>query len=181
MKTHKLIKEKNMGVRRRVGAAIFAILAVFAVTGPVLLSNPTPASAVGTIRLFEAFGTYALGAPNLSSGQPVVETVSGRDVSVVPQSGTNTNVKIVFNSNTHLCVAAVDGNEAIIVNSCSGLGTLWQPQSASCTECFKFRNNRETSLLGTDIFMYGANNGTPLYWAVTSAPGDKVWQELGAP
>lgn len=142
-----------------------------------ILIPSQPANAVSSIRLFEAFGTFALGAPSLSPGAAVTETVSGRDVKVVPQSGAN--VKIEFASNISLCVAAADGSEAVVVRSCSGDGTLWTIVSASCSECFKFRNNRETQLLGQDIWMYGANNGTNLYWAITSAPGDKVWQETG--
>lgn len=163
-----------MRLFRRIALLAVPILAVVGVAAAVSIPAQ-PASAISSVRLFEAFGSYALGAPNLSGGASVTETISGRDVMVSPQSGTS--VKIVFTANTHLCANAQDGTENILVGSCSGNGSLWTIVGASCSECFKFKNNRESSLLGQDVWMYGANNGSPLYWAITSAPGYKVWQE----
>ena len=158
---------------RKLSAAVLSCGVIVAAILPT-----APASAASSIRLFEAYGQYALGAPNLTAGAAVTETVSGRDVIASPQpSGA---VKWLFAADHSLCVAAVDGNEAVVVRDCTGLGTLWTVVAASCGSCFKFKNNRESGLLNHAVYLTGANDGTDLYWAIGGANGGfQVWQEQG--
>lgn len=158
--------------------AAFALLTGGLALAPAASAAPAvPSVTFPELRLFEAYGQFAIGAPTVASGRAVMETASGRDL-YVPSQYVNGNgdtvVKIQFAIDRTLCV--VNPGSFSTVGSCSGTGSLWTLHAAGCSNCWRFENNYQSSQLGFSVYLTGQNNGSQFYISGYSAPGYKVFQ-----
>lgn len=137
-------------MRRRVFRAIAALagLSGMAVT---MLAAAQAANAV-EFNYCETNGNFCIGAPDLGTFAPVVETGAGRAINLLGVSGGYW--KLQFNAAPSQCVAATDNGNGVVIHHCNGgLGTLWQIIN-NANGHLQFWDREHDTLLA------GRNNGT---------------------
>ncbi len=154
-------------IRKAVRAAtvLFAALAV----PTTVLAAPPPASAAPTNdRLLESYGSYYVGAPDLSLYQPVMETSSGRYLHLIDSMpDPQVDLKIVFNAdNSTKCVAGANNGTDVVIHPCDGNYVVWRLSSDAGG--YFFQN------LHFGTYLAGANNGTQFQLKPKPSPG---WYE----
>ncbi len=146
----------------RAAMVLFAALAVPA----TVLAAPLPASAAND-RLLESYGSYYVGAPDLSLYQPVMETSSGRYITLVDaMPDPQVDLKIRFNADTSMCVAGANNGTDVVIHPCDGNYVVWRLSSDAGG--YFFQN------LHFGTYLAGANNGTQFQLKPQPSPG---WYE----
>jgi hypothetical protein len=112
---------RKIVVRRLI--PVWAAVAV-AVPGLLLVGSP-PANAAGPLaKICEVTGGLCLGAPNLASFDPVVETTSGRDI--LPKNLGGNLWELQINAAPSECVAANNPGTLVVLHPCANNnGITW--------------------------------------------------------
>jgi hypothetical protein len=111
----------------RVAAVLLSALSMSA----ALLAASVPASAASSYHIYEAFGPFTVGAPNLSINAPVVESSTGgrliQEKLLANKFDNFYTYELVFNENTSLCVGTYPGAplDVAVVSCSNGTGTAW--------------------------------------------------------
>jgi hypothetical protein len=148
---------------RKIIRTALVLAAALTVTA-VMFAAPLPANAANN-HLKETNGAYRVGAPSLTNYDPVVETVDGRNLNIIIQSGDD--VKIKFSTDTSKCVAGANNGTDVVIHPCDGTGIVWTMIGDGFGHLFFF--NKKFSL-----YLAGANNGTQFKLRGNPSPG---WYE----
>ncbi|HYS30881.1 MAG TPA: hypothetical protein VEM58_01345 [Streptosporangiaceae bacterium] len=135
---------------RKIIRAVSVLVATLGIPAAIFAS---PLSASAAQHLCESFGIYCVGAPDLSTDAPVVETLSGRDLNFLSQG--NGIWKIQFNADLSQCVAAANNRIDVVIHHCNGgAGTLWKKHFMDSTH-IKWESHEFP-----EFYLAGRNNGS---------------------
>jgi len=121
----------------------------------IAVATALPAMAV-TINECEVSHPFCIGAPSLSSGQPVKETAAGRNITLI---SSGQDFKLRFDADTTKCVLAdISNNVDVIVGSCSASGSVWSEEFTGTGNNHRWGNIYEINH-GHSEFLTGSGTG----------------------
>jgi hypothetical protein len=103
---------------------VTAVVALTAGASPALASMAAPPASASGNHLCETSGNYCIGAPSLATDAPVVETSSGRDITL--EFLGSAQYELQFNDAPSECVAAANNGTDVVIHHCNGGdGVVW--------------------------------------------------------
>lgn len=109
---------------------------------------------------------YCIGAPDLTSFDPVTEMPSSGRLFFTPMSGTTNNFKLEFVGDSTKCVAANNNDTKVVIHPCNGVGVVWIPTDIN-------GNNGSQRLESNEFpgsYLSGNANGTQFTLQGLAAP-----------
>jgi hypothetical protein len=115
---------RNATLRKPI-RAVMVLLATLA----AVFAAPLPASAAAN-HLCETNGNFCVGAPSLATFAPVVETLSGRNITLIFLGNDAQGIpqfEIQLDAAPSECVAGADNGIDVVLHHCNGgLGVVWK-------------------------------------------------------
>ena len=147
-------------VRRR---PLKAFIAFVALAVPLaVFGAPLAANAAGN-HLCETSGNYCVGAPSATNDAAVVETATGRDITLLFLG--NAQYELQLTNATSLCVAAANNGVDVVLHHCNGgSGVVW---------ILVINPNGHLQWLNRlfNKYLAGHNNGTQFHIKDPAQPG----------